>query len=128
MEDAIPLQVFKTNEISPVPNKPVNTAGESVLIDLEPENGEKSKAKESADSGLGQGPDSLNNTMIFRGNTDPSASLVTSSLRPSAPSPSFNTTPTFSSTLNPFLSVDKIARSPDGSDDFQGYRTLQVSI
>lgn len=127
MENAIPLKTFKTNETSPVINNPVSKAGEFVLIDLGSDNAEKSKAEEPTDSGLGEDPASLNNTMIFRGNNDPSASLVTSSLRPSAPSPSFTSTPPFSSTLNPFLSINKIPRSPDGSE-FQGYSTLQVSI
>lgn len=127
-KETIPLQTFKSTANPPEINNPVNRNGEYVLIDLGSDTKNKPEVEGVPDSGIEEGPNSsLNNTMIYRGNNDPSVSLITSSLRPSAPSPSFNTTPPFSSTLNPFMSINKIPRSPDGSD-FQGYSSLQVGI
>ncbi len=150
-ENPIPLQTLQGAQLK---NKEtgVENHDAEVLIDIgEGEENEtatnvvKSKDKtDPIDSGFaGSTEDSFNQTMVYNGQNYNYAQL-SSSMQPSAPSPSFVASPQFSSTLNPFQHSSKTPRSPEESlnpfmhsnktlrspeeSAFQGYCSLQVSF
>ena len=146
-EKPIPLQTLKDGHVN---NKEagVKSNDVDVLIDIGEAEGsgvavDTVKPKDNTkpiDSGFNE--ESFNQTMIYQGSYN--YPQLSSSMQPSAPSPSFVASPQFSSTLNPFQHSTKTPRSPEESSNpflhstktprspaesvFQGYNSLQVSI